>query len=97
MTSSLNDNQSKELQQLIEQTKEGARVFQSSLFTRYLSHIYLNTHLQPKLFYPLTSSSLTNVYCQQVEKSTSIMLSPILVTVVNDRYPCDIFPTVIED
>ena len=68
ITSFPNGDQSKELQQLIQKANEGARVFQSSPFTRYFSHIYLDIHLQSKLFYPLISSSLITEDCQQVEK-----------------------------
>ena len=59
VTSAPNGSPKHELQSLKEKTKIGARTLASSPLTRYQSHIYLNTHLQPKIFHPLTTTSLS--------------------------------------
>ena len=59
VTSAPNGSPEHELQSLRVKTKIGARTLASSPLTRYQSHIYLNTHLQPKIFHPLTTTSLS--------------------------------------
>ena len=71
ITSSLNGKQKNELQLLIKKAIDGARVFKSFPITRYQSYIYmyLNTHLHPKIFHPLTGTSLYRKKYQQLKKT----------------------------
>ena len=47
------------MKSLKDKSNTGARTLASSPLTRYQSHIYLNTHLQPKIFHLLTTTSLS--------------------------------------
>ena len=52
-------NQDSQLKCLIQIANTGARTLDTNNFGRYHSKIYINTYLNPKLYYPFTCSSLT--------------------------------------
>ena len=69
VTSASNESPKHELQSLKEKTKTGARILASPPLTRYQFHIYLNTHLQPKIFHPLTTTSLSLKQFESLKKT----------------------------
>ena len=53
-------NQDAQYQSSISTAKLGARTLDTNPFGRYHAKVYLNTHLNQKLYYPFTCSSLTH-------------------------------------
>ena len=54
------ENQDSQFKFLIKITKTGARALDMNPFGRYYVKLYLNNHLNPKIYYPFTYSSLTS-------------------------------------
>ena len=61
-------NQDSQFHPSITTAKLSARTLDTNPFGRYHAKLYLNTHLNPKLYYPFTCSSLLNKHCIDINK-----------------------------
>ena len=59
ITSSSNDDQKHQFKIMFSATKEKSRILSTSPFKNYQSKSYLFTHLNPKIHYPLSRTSLS--------------------------------------
>ena len=62
-------NQDSQFHSSITTAKLGARTLDTNPFGRYHAKLYLNTHLNPKLYYPFTCSSLSNQQYIDINKT----------------------------
>ena len=69
ITSSNDDDQKHQFQTILQATTEGSRILSISPFKNYQAKLYLFTHLNPKLHYPLSCASLSQKQYDTLHKA----------------------------
>ena len=69
ITSSNDDDQNHQFQTILQATTEGSRILSTSPFKNYQAKLYLFTHLNPKIHYPLSCASLSQKQYDSLHKA----------------------------
>ena len=69
ITSSNDDDQNHQFQTILQATTEGSRILSTSPFKNYQAKLYLFTHLNPKINYPLSCASLSQKQYDSLHKA----------------------------